>query len=239
MRKKDYFLFIILFLSILGIYLLCITHIDFFITDYEGKIVDYKNNFNAESQYNNIIYHILNNYEVNIATLDDLNDIRSSKNLLNLLSYFFELTPEETLSYLTKYTEQKMLNIIYTDAYELPVIYITTDKYTIIFTLDGKNIYYNKYLSGETCERSNVSSVQSSIDTISTNVNKIINDIGVKNNVGFEITSIRKAYTSDYYELYGSVYFIEDKTHNIKITYQLDCDVIYILQVGFGELDNY
>ncbi len=237
MRHKDYLLFIILFLCILGIYLLCITHIDIFITNYEGHIMSYKNSFNADNPYNNIIYTILNDNKVEVATLDDLNDIVSSKRLMSLLSYFLELPEDETIIYLTKYTKQKMINIIYTDIYELPVIYITTNTYTIMFTLDGKNIYYNKFLSGETCEKSNVSSTNSSIDTISNNVNKIIDRIGIKNSVGFEITSIRKAYTADYYELYGSVYYIEDKTHDIKITYQLDCDVVYILTVGFGGLD--
>lgn len=238
MRKKDYLLFIIIFFSILGIYLLCITNIDIFISDYETKILSYENNFNPEEQYTNIIYSILNENEVEIATFEDLDNITSSNYLLNILSYFFELSKDETINFLEKYTAQKMVNIIYTKYYEAPIIYITSDSYTLIFSLDGKNIYYNKYLSGETCSRFNVSSTNSSIDVISNNVNKIMNNIGVKENVGFDITSIRKAYTQEYYEFYGSVYFIEDKTHNIKITYQLDCDVVYILQVGFGELDS-
>lgn len=238
MRKKDYLLFIIIFFSILGIYLLCITNIDIFISDYETKILSYENNFNPEEQYTNIIYSILNENEVEIATFEDLDNITSSNYLLNILSYFFELSKDETINFLEKYTAQKMVNIIYTKYYEAPIIYITSDSYTLIFSLDGKNIYYNKYLSGETCSRFNVSSTNSSIDVISNNVNKIMNNIGVKENIGFDITSIRKAYTQEYYEFYGSVYFIEDKTHNIKITYQLDCDVVYILQVGFGELDS-
>lgn len=238
MRKKDYLLFIIIFFSILGIYLLCITNIDIFISDYETKILSYENNFNPEEQYTNIIYSILNENEVEIATFEDLDNITSSNYLLNILSYFFELSKDETINFLEKYTAQKMVNIIYTKYYEAPIIYITSDSYTLIFSLDGKNIYYNKYLSGETCSRFNVSSTNSSINIISNNVNKIMNNIGVKENVGFDITSIRKAYTQEYYEFYGSVYFIEDKTHNIKITYQLDCDVVYILQVGFGELDS-
>lgn len=238
MRKKDYLLFIIIFFSILGIYLLCITNIDIFISDYETKILSYENNFNPKEQYNNIIYNILNENEVEIATFEDLDNITSSNYLLNILSYFFELSKDETINFLEKYTAQKMVNIIYTKYYEAPIIYITSDSYTLIFSLDGKNIYYNKYLSGETCSRFNVSSTNSSIDVISNNVNKIMNNIGVKENIGFDITSIRKAYTQEYYEFYGSVYFIEDKTHNIKITYQLDCDVVYILQVGFGELDS-
>lgn len=237
MKKKDYFLFITLFLSILGIYLICIMNIDLFITNYDNKIINRTNNFNAKDQYSNIIQPLLNE-EITLSTMDETNKIISSDYLISMLSYFFEVPKEKMETYLIKLTLQKMINTIHSKYYDTEVIYITSESYTIIFTIDGKNIYYNKYLSGETCPK-NAEESHNSIDIISTNVNNIMNKMGITSNIGFDITSIRKAYTSEYYELYGSVYFIEDKTHDIKITYHLNCDNLYILQLGFGQIDGY
>lgn len=241
MKKRYYILFIALFLSILGAYLLCITHIDIFITDYNDKIMSYENNFNAENQYNNIIGVLFNEGEsqIEVSTTTDLEEIVASDYLLSIISYTLNLPKNSTVNYLKKAIDMKTINTIYSKHYEEKIIYMSTEKYALVFTMDGKNIYYNFFLSGETCKIDNIEESTPSIDTISSNVYKIVNDLSIKSNIGFDITSIRKAYTSEYYELYGSVYLIEDKTHNIKITYQLDCDIIYILQVGFEFLEAY
>lgn len=235
MKKKYYLLFICLFFSILVIYLLCITNIDIFIPKYEDTIIEHENKFKANNFYNNIIFTLLNESDMQVTSLTELNEIASSEELISLISYFLDLNKGDAIRFIEKKILSKMVNTIITPYYDSKVIYFTSDSYTMIFTMDGKNIYYNKFLSGESCTQNNEKNPES-IDLISDNINKIMNKIGIKQNIGFDITSLRKAYTSEYYELYGHVYFIEDKTHNIKVTYELDCDIIYVLQVGFGEL---
>lgn len=238
MRKRDYLIFIVIFLSILGIYFLCISNIDLFITNYDHKIMSHKNNYKFENECDNIVGDLLYNSDITVSTIDDLEKIISSDYLLNILSYFFNLNEKEVKEFLKKSVDEKNINTLYSDIYDSEIIYIASDRQVIIFTMDGKNIYYNKYLDGETCEKTNVASVSENIENISNNTNKIMEDIGVKDTIGFKITSIRKAFDFEYNDLYSRVYFIFDKKNNIKITYNLDCNIIYILKVGFTELNG-
>lgn len=238
MRRKDYFLFIILFIGILGFYFLCITNIDLFITHYDSKIMSYENKYKAEKIYNNIIATLLNNSKITVSTIDDLEEIISSDYLIDILSYFLNLTKKETINYLKESINKKQINTLYSSYYKEKIIYITNPNYVIIFTMDGKNVYYNKYLDGETCREINDDTASENIDNISSNTNRIMDTIGIKKNIGFEITSIRKAYDFEYNDEFSRVYFIFDKKNNIKITYNLDCNVIYILELGFKELNE-
>ena len=239
MKKGSYIKFLCLFIIIIGVYFIWITHIDFFINNYENKVISYQNNYKLSQNSYNIIEVMLNEGKMRMGTLEDLENILQMDYPLQILNYFFNnKNIEETKIYLEKLAEENMFGVISTSYYEEEIIYITLSNGIIALTKDGKNIYYNNYLNGVTCSNEEISK-NKNIEVITENINKYMHDYHITNYYNFEITSIRKAPNIEYNGIYGEVYYIEDIENSIKMTYELKCNAIYNMQIGFKELELY
>lgn len=237
MRKREYIKFIILFSIFLGVYFLCITNANIFIKNYDDKIITYQNNYKLDTTSNNILNYIFDGSEFRVGNFEDLEEIFNNSYTMDLLSNFLEKNDDEMNEYLNNLVKSNMVSIINSRFYDEELIYLTEPEYTIVLTKNGENIYYNRFLKGDTC--TNIESNDSSIEIITKNVQNQIENLGITKKIGFNITSIRKSPSTEFKELYGKVYYIEDSENDLKILYEVNCDKIYNLSLGFTNIKTY
>ena len=132
-------------------YFIFILNINYFFDNLDNRFVSYENNFESETTENNVVEKIFSNSEIAVANEEDLKEILSSPFLINLLGQLLNYSEEETIEFITKYIDKLMVNTMKIPEYDSKIIYIDIDGSLITFTLDGKNIMYNRYLSGESC----------------------------------------------------------------------------------------
>ncbi len=243
MKLKYYFRFIFLFSIILGAYFFCITHINWFMYDYENKVLTNKNTNNINLAKSSVIDLILNgedlvlNVEENKSELIDsfeIPTIINNKTIINFFTSILEMNEKDVIPFLMKLAEDSNIRLINSKHFREPVISIKTDVAIIAFTKDAKNIHYNKYLEGTSCRDTNsINSINKDIDNISLNVKNLFKNL--KLNIELNITSIRKAPTVEYNSSYNEVYYIEDITNKINIVYNSSCNEFYTLQIGFNK----
>lgn len=231
MKIKSYIIFIFILSIFLLSYYLLITNIDVFITNYEGKLLtfditeDIKNN-------DNIILMILEGAKnIDVANEEDVKPVLENDFLINLIANINGLSYNETKDTIAKMAISNNIDIVDHPLFDTKIIYMSINDNLVTFTLDAKNFYYSKGLSGESCkyEISN-----NDFDKVYSNVNSFIKKYQIKEKYGFEITSIKFADGSEYSATFGLIYFVEDSKNNIKINYSLSCNEIYQLQIGFN-----
>ena len=234
MKVKSYIMFGSILAIFIFLYYLLMHNIDYFIASYDNKILSFKNNITLDNQNDNIISMILgSNADIEVATPNDLEVLLNNEFMINMLSNIMEISKDEVKMALSKVAMEGNANIVKNlNNYDSDIIALSTlDNYVIIFSLDAKNIFINKLLSGESC-------FYTPNDNDLENVYKYINDFVSKNkileNYNFKITNIRFADGSEYDNKTGLVYFIEDNKNHIEMIYSLSCNEIYSLQIGFN-----
>lgn len=217
-------------------YFMFITNINYFFDDMDDQIISYKNNFKREEDKTSVIEKIIADTNPNPTTKEDLKQIASSPFLVNLISYLTGYNEEQTKSFLNYNADKLIIYTIILPEYDSKIIYINSDSDLIAFTLDGKNIIYNQYLSGESCVLSNVNEEETNLQNIN-HVAKWVNGLLLTklkiNQVSdFSITSVTHL-SGEYRYSSGEVYEVEDANNHIKVTYSLECSSLYSLYVGF------
>jgi len=233
--RKSIIKFSSLFLLIIGGYYLMITHISSFITNYDHKIMSYNNTYNTNINETNIVETLLDNSEIGIYKIEELNEITSNPFLISLMSGLNNQSEEEIKNDLEKRVSLNMINKLSSKNYDSKIVYSPEGNNILTFTIDAKNIFYKKYLSGESCAVNN-SPDEINLEIVSSNIKKKLDELGITKQFAFNITSIRQSMNERYYG--NHIYYIEDYTHNIKITYNVLCNEIYSLQIGFKEITN-
>lgn len=237
MKKIDYIKFMLIFSIFLGIYILCITNANIFIKNYDDKIITYQNNYNFDTTSNNILNYIFDGSEFRVGIVKDLEEIFENQYTLNLLSNLLEKSNNEIIEYLSYLVNANRISIIKSKFYDEELFYLPEAKFTIILTSNGENIYYNRYLNGDTCK--NIEPNDSSIDDIKKNIETHMKNLGLTKKIDFNITSIKKSSSTEFKELYGKVYNIEDSENDLKILYEANCDKIYNFSLGFTNIKSY
>lgn len=231
MQKIKIINFFLILSIILGLYYLFIININKFIKNNDNTIISYKNNYNYDNSEDNVFENILSNPKIETITKLELEQILNNDLLLNLISEFSKTTVSETLNNL-KENGNLNLYVIKPSNYDFNLIYLSNQNGTLAFSLDGKNIAYSILLPG-VLNNLELENIMETIESASKCIKDKLNKIGLTNSIGFEITSIRKSYQKEYNNNYGSIYYIEDVKHNIKITYNYTYDTIYSLILGF------
>lgn len=232
MKKNEYIKFITILGLIIGAYLLFISNISLFIKNKENTIISYPNVYKYTYESDSVIQNILTRSNIGMINSNQLNEIINNPALVNL---FYRFNPfdseEETLNYLKSKGEDN-INYIKDNVYGLDIYYINLKSGELAFTSDYQNILYSITLPNGYFENLYVDGDigNDTIEKASERVKKKITDLGI---LDFEITSIRKAFNSEYDLDYRAVYHVEDSKHNIKVTYEYKEDLIYYLEVGF------
>lgn len=234
MKKKEYIEFIILFVLILSINHLFISNILMFVKNNDNTIIGYPNNYKIDYRTENIVGNILHDSEIRIINENELKELMDNPFLVNLIKSFYPLKSTEKTNEFLKISGPTNINYVEPNYYNYDIIYMDVASGTLAFSTDGKNIIYtillpNNYFQNNYIDEDDAGTVESASERIK----KKLNDLGITEKFDFEITNIRKAYSSEYNIEYSNVYYIEDTKHNIKITYEYTNDVIYYLQVGF------
>lgn len=229
MKFKYFITFIFILCVFLFSYYLLITHIDIFITNYDEKLLTF--DIKEEIKNNdNIISKILSG-KVDMATEKDIEPILENEFIINLISGISDISQEEIKLTIRKMAIENHINIIEHPAFDSKIIYMSINENLFTFTLDTKNIYYSKGLSGESCiyETSN-----NDYDKVYSSINSFAKKYQLKEKFNFEISSIEFADGSEYSATFNLVYFIEDSKNNINIIYSLSCNTPYSVQIGFN-----
>lgn len=217
-------------------YFMFITNINYFFDDMDDQVVRYENNFKSEEDKTSVLEKIIADTNPNPTTKEDLKQIASSPFLVNLISYLLSYTEEDIKTFLNYNADKLMIYTLVLPEYDSKIIYINSDSDLIAFTLDGKNIIYNQYLSGESCVLSNVNEEDNNLQNINHVENWVngllLGKLKINQVSDFSITSV--THLSDEYKYSsGEVYEVEDANNHIKVTYSIECSSLYSLYVGF------
>lgn len=247
MKIKNFIKFICLFAVIISAYLLFITHIDAFIIDYDGKLYTSKNVYDSSYPTEGKIGTILTTADYEIASIETLKNFLETTNLATIVSNLFNTAPEDAKAILYENCKMKNMNILHDEYYDGDIYYlnVTTtvdegeEKYmTLMFTDDLEQIYYFKYLSNLDCEspiNSNTGSDIIDLELVRKNIKNHFREMGLIEKYALESSSIKSAWLREYQSYDGNyLYYIDDYIDNIKIEYNLLCDEIYSLQIGFN-----
>lgn len=232
MKKYEYIRFFIILGIILIGYALFISNISLFIKGKENTLIYYPNIYKYTYDSDSVVQNILTRSNIGIINSNQLNEIMNNHQLVNLFYHFNPFDSEEdTFNYL-KSKGKDNINYIKDNIYGLDIYYINLDSGELAFTSDYQNILYSITLPNNYFENLYVDEDigNDTIEKASERVKKKLTDLGI---LDFEITSIRKAFNSEYDLDYRAVYHVEDSKHNIKITYEYKEDLIYYLEVGF------
>lgn len=232
MKKYEYIRFFIILGIILIGYALFISNISLFIKGKENTLIYYPNIYKYTYDSDSVVQNILTRSNIGIINSNQLNEIMNNHALVNLFYRFYHFDSEEdTFNYL-KSKGKDNINYIKDNIYGLDIYYINLDSGELAFTSDYQNILYSITLPNNYFENLYVDEDigNDTIEKASERVKKKLTDLGI---LDFEITSIRKAFNSEYDLDYRAVYYVEDSKRNIKVTYEYKEDLIYYLEVGF------
>lgn len=259
MKFKSFLKFTFVFLILLAVQLIIIANIKVFITDYEGNISIYENTYNAELSDDGIVANLIENGDFSLAAPSDIEEIPEKDYLLDILSELYDLTKEEADTFLMTYTKNKMVNILkknynYGDIFYMDVSdpfmfdrddYIDSNRgeypaSLIIFTEDLKNIYFTRFLSGDSCEESKDKSLSTNFKVAEAEVRERLSKMGILNRYDVDFTSIRNTWFDDYrYDKEQFYFILEDYKNSIKIQYNHQCGKLYHLELGFVDQEQF
>ena len=220
---------ITLFVLILGVYFIFISNFNSLLTSYDNKLVSLENNYqtNEEEDYD-FIGEILYNSSVRLATIEDIESVGNQKLLASLITDFYG--ERDAINYLETLAQDDEILIYTNDNYDEDIIYITKGDSLFLFTKDFQNIYYNYTpFNEETLVSNNVFT----IEEISNMINNKLGILGIIDITPFEISSITKSQIKYDYLDNHAIYYVEDNTNHINITYDASIDKLFNLQIGF------
>ncbi len=223
---------IVLFILILGIYVVVISNFDIFLTNYDNDLMTVNNNYkiNDEETYD-FLGEILYNSSVRLATTEDIESIENKELLANIITDFYE--EEDAITYLEMLAQDDELLIYDNSSYNEDIIYITKGDSLFLFTKDFQNIYYNYTPFNEASLPESTKNIFT-IEEISNMINNKLRVMGISNIIQFKMSSITKSQIEYDYLDNHAIYYIEDDTNNIDITYDASIDKIFNLQIGFN-----
>lgn len=239
-KNRIEFFFIII--GILLIYIYLMKHVDYFITQYEGKTMEYPNEYQweeKETMLRKSIYSGAHSYELMDEEMMD--KLQENPLFLKLLQYNFN-SKEKAVKKMEKGAYVKIPDTKYGD-----LIHLELYPYSYIFTEDLKNIYYHSY-SAVSIYDSATRSVKYPTEVemveekdpinkeqVLKNMNQILEQIELQEEIEFQPDSIYwKSYTRESDDLDRMrVYVAEDTLHNIKISYNVDTNQMTEFLMGF------
>lgn len=230
MNKLDYFKFFTVIMIITGLYILCITHIDLFIKDYNNNLTTYENTY---SKYldNNAIFDLLTYGDKFAVNKEEAESIIKNDYVIRLLAFLNKKSIEETKIDIKNLLKKG--NYIYKikyEEYDKPVIYISDPEYTLVFTEDYKYVFYSVYL-GRNIYINNENT--DNIYKVAEKVADKIKESPLGELYDFEVSMIRIA--SEYETSDIGNYYIEDYKNNIRIIYNNEFEIFKEIKIGFRE----
>ena len=222
---------IILFIFILGIYVVVISNFDVFLTNYDNSLMTANNTYkiNEEEDYD-FLGEILYNSSVRLATTEDIEELENKELLVGLINDFYE--EEDAITYLEMLAQNNELLVFDDTNYNEEIIYITKGDSIFLFTKDFQNIYYNYSPFNEASLPESMKNIFT-IEEINHMINNKLKVIGIINIISFEISSITKSQIEYDYLDNHSIYYIKDDLNKVSITYDASIDKIFNLQIGF------
>lgn len=228
------------------LYFAFISNIDYFITIKEDSIEKHKNTYNTIENSTNKVSMILNYSEYDYVNDKNMKVMFKSDFILNLISRLYNFSLDETKDFLQDLTSMEAIKVLNSEVYEGDIFYGTIEEIddysseivsSFMFTDDFKNFYYQSYLPieknayEEDGDKTVIDDENVNIEMVSQNVRGHIKNLGIEDEYGFEITTIKSGYRD--YGMQRGIYKIEDTKHNIEIEYNWNTDSIIMLRIGF------
>lgn len=249
MNKSKNILNFVLIVIIIGIYLLLLSNMNYFIYDYNNKIQEYDNKYEIKSESNKLFEYINLSTIYTTVSQEDLYMMQNNELIINILKKYFEMNREEVIKYIQQTKNMRLIpNTKYGD-----IIYLYSDTnryggqiYQLVFTKDFKNIYFaaSYDIEEDTNIKVNVNQItQNSEDKneFLEEVKRQMENLGLTNFFDFnpDTIALRKYARSMLSSLETNVYEVRDIKNNIVVCYDKEIDKIRELAIGFDLYDTY